>query len=164
LPPRSQILADEFLRGFSSYSHEQRPIQLRGLSGPDHPGRVSFLGRRLPDAFEIRVVTVAPGATRMYQESEWRDSLVVVEHGRIQLEGTSGSRRDFVAGDVLCLLGLSLRALHNLESEPVVLVAVSRKGQAHPPTRATGRPAPVGESVRNTPCHIPNPDIEAIPD
>lgn len=134
------------------------------MSDPDHLVRVSFLDRILPAAFEIRVVTVAPGGTRMYQESEWRDSLVVVEHGRIQLEGTGGSRRDFVKGDVLCLLGLSLRALHNLGSEPVVLVAVSRKSPAHGPTRADGRTAPVGESVGNTPCHIPNPDTEATPD
>jgi quercetin dioxygenase-like cupin family protein len=153
-----------FSTAFRPIAHEHRPIQVLGLSGPDHPGRVSFLGRRLPDAFEIRVVTVAPGATMMYRESEWRDSLVVVEHGRIQLEGTAGSRRDFVAGDVLCLLGLSLQALHNVGSEPVALVAVSRKGPAPPPSRTTGRTAPVGESVRNTPCRIPNPDIEATPD
>lgn len=141
MPPYSQIAADEFLGGFSSYSHVQRPIQVRSLSDPDQPVQVPFLDRMLPAAFEIRVLTVAPGGTRMYQESEWRDSLVVVEHGRIQLEGTGGSRRDFVTGDVLCLLGLSLRALHNLGSEPVVLVAVSRKGPAHP-TQESGRTAP----------------------
>jgi hypothetical protein len=47
--------------------------------------RLSFLGRRLPPAFELRVVAVAPGGERPYDEDEWRDALVVVERGEIEL-------------------------------------------------------------------------------
>lgn len=97
------------------------------MSHDHHPERRSFFGRPLPLAFEIRVVTVSPGGTRAYHEAEWRDALVVVERGRIQLEVLGGGRRDFATGDILCLVGLSLRALHNRWLEPTVLVAVSRK-------------------------------------
>ena len=103
----------------------------RGMTDGYHQERLSFLGRRLPPGFEIRVVTVAAGSMRAYREAEWDDALVVVERGRIQLEG-SGGRRDFVTGDVLCLVGLSLRAIHNRGPDPAVLVAVSRKQTSRP--------------------------------
>lgn len=88
--------------------------------------RISFLGNRLPSGFKLRVVTIAPGAMRLYDESEWRDSLVVVEHGAIEVECLRGGRRRFTSGDVLCLVGLSVHALHNRWHELAVLVAVSR--------------------------------------
>ena len=89
--------------------------------------QISFLGRMLPPGFDMRVVVVDPGDTRAYREADWCDALVVVERGNIQLEASGGGRRDFAAGDVLCLVGVSLRALHNRGPEPAVLVAVSRK-------------------------------------
>jgi quercetin dioxygenase-like cupin family protein len=97
------------------------------MSDNHHPERLSFLGRVLPSGFEMRVVVVDPGDTRAYQESDWRDALVVVERGEIRLVASGGGRRDFATGDVLCLVGLSLQALHNRGPEPAVLVAVSRK-------------------------------------
>jgi quercetin dioxygenase-like cupin family protein len=97
------------------------------MSWNDNPDRLSFLGRPLPPRFEMRVVNVAPGDTMAYREAEWRGALVVIERGRIQLEGPGGGRREFTTGDVLCLAGLSLRALHNRGPEPAVLVAVSRR-------------------------------------
>jgi hypothetical protein len=89
---------------------------------------ISFLGRRLPPRFELRVVTVAPGHRRDYDQAEWRDALVVVERGELELECLGGSRRCFRRGDVLWLEGLPLRALHNRGPEPAVLAAVSRRG------------------------------------
>ncbi|HEX2300838.1 MAG TPA: hypothetical protein VHH34_20410 [Pseudonocardiaceae bacterium] len=94
--------------------------------GPGQRGRLSFLFRRLGPTFERRVIVVAPGASRAYHETEWRDALVVVEHGEIELERTAGGFRRFGCGEVLCLAGLPLRALHNRGAEPAVLVAVSR--------------------------------------
>jgi hypothetical protein len=89
--------------------------------------RFSFLGRHLPSAFEVRALGLAPGAERAYDESEWRDAIVVVERGSIELECLGGSRRHFATGDVVCLVGLSLRSLRNPGPEPVLLVAVSRR-------------------------------------
>jgi quercetin dioxygenase-like cupin family protein len=93
-------------------------------SGPD---RLSFLARRLPPAFEIRAVSVAPGRMRAYHEADWRDSLVVVEGGEIELDCLGGSRQRFRRGDVLWLVGLPLRALHNRGTETTLLVAVTRR-------------------------------------
>ena len=90
----------------------------------DRPGdRLS----RLVPAFDVRVVVVVPGGERAYEESEWRDALVVLESGDIDLESVGGSRHHFRSGDVLWLTGLPLRALHNYGPEPALLVAVSRR-------------------------------------
>ena len=78
-------------------------------------------------AFVVRVVIVAPGEVKAYMDEEWRDALVVVETGRIELETQTGSRRGFRTGDMLCLVGLALRALHNPGPDPAVLMAVSRR-------------------------------------
>lgn len=87
---------------------------------------ISFLGRGIDPAFEKRVIAVAPGSSRAYDEGEWRDALIVVERGEIELESVAGRRRRFGWGDVLWLAGLPLRALHNRGREDAVLIAVSR--------------------------------------
>ena len=74
----------------------------------------------------IREVAVAPGGDRPYDEGEWRDALVLVKSGEIELRGVSGASCLFSRGDLLYLEGVPLRALHNPGSEPAVLVAVSR--------------------------------------
>jgi hypothetical protein len=89
-------------------------------------GRDFFLGRQVPAPFDVRRIVVAPGAERLFDEAEWRDAIVVVESGRIELECRSGRRCGFRRGDVLWLIGLPLRALHNSGRAPTVLIAVSR--------------------------------------
>ena len=90
---------------------------------------------RSDDRFQVRVVAVAPGRTRAYDEAEWRDALVIVEHGQIELEGLSGSRRSFEPGDMLGLVGLPLRALHNHGREPTLMIAVTRAAMSSQPYR-----------------------------
>jgi hypothetical protein len=80
-----------------------------------------------PPAFVCRAVAVEPGGARIYNEEEWRDAIVVVGSGEIELEATGGRRERFGCGDVLCLSGLPLRSLHNRGAEPAVLVTVSRR-------------------------------------
>jgi hypothetical protein len=80
--------------------------------------------------FDRRVVSVAPGRARDYDEADWRDALVLVVRGEIELEARGGSRRRFARGAVLSLAGLSLRALHNRGAEPAELVAVRRRRAA----------------------------------
>jgi hypothetical protein len=77
--------------------------------------------------FAVRRVAVAPGDARAYDEAEWRDALVVVERGQIELEGVGGSRATFTRGDVLWLVGLSLRAVHNNGHEPAVMAVFTRQ-------------------------------------
>jgi hypothetical protein len=103
----------------------------------DHDAeRPSFLGCRLPSWARLRVVVVAPSQRLAYDEADWRDAIVVVEAGAIDLECLGGSRRRFLRGDMLWLSGLTLRALHNPGPEPAVLAAVSRRRE---PTRRRAR-------------------------
>lgn len=78
------------------------------------------------ERFDVRRVAVAPGRMRAYDEAEWSDTLVVVAHGRIELETVCGSRRTFERSAVLWLAGLPLRALHNPGAETAVMIAFRR--------------------------------------
>jgi hypothetical protein len=89
---------------------------------------LTFLGRPLPPSFELLAVTLPPGARRDFRELEWRDAIVVVERGAIELECTRGGVRRFGRGAVLALDGLPLAAVRNAGEEPVLLIAVSRRG------------------------------------
>jgi hypothetical protein len=93
----------------------------------DGADRVTFLGRRLPPAFELRVVALPAGRTRAYEEADWRGALVVVERGEVELECSAGGCRRFVRGDVLWLSGLPLRVLRNRGTDLAVLAVVSRR-------------------------------------
>jgi quercetin dioxygenase-like cupin family protein len=89
-------------------------------------GRLSFLGHPVPPGFHRRVVTIAPRCELAISDDEWRDALVVVEHGKVELEGRCGEARRVEAGAVLWIEGLALRTLRNHGPDPAVLTAVSR--------------------------------------
>jgi len=91
--------------------------------------RLNLLGRPVPSGFDVRVVVLWPGCERPYQAAEWRDALVEVDRGQVDLEFCSGARRRFGPGDLLWLAGLGLRALRNCEREPAALVALFRTRQ-----------------------------------
>ncbi len=84
-------------------------------------------GDRLPSRFVRRDLTIAPGERHPYVAAEWADTLVVVEDGTVELEGLTGRRWRLARGAVLWLVGLPLRAVHNVGPRPAVLVAVSRR-------------------------------------
>ena len=88
---------------------------------------LSLLGRRIPPQFERRTATLAPRRSRAYDEAEWRDALILVAHGQVELEGLDGRRHRFGRGAILWLEGLPLRAIHNRGRVPAVLVAVARR-------------------------------------
>jgi hypothetical protein len=75
---------------------------------------------------DVRVVVIPPGHARAYDAAEWRDALVLVAGGRIELRGAGGGRLTVATGAALSLAGLTLRELHNPGPEPAVLVAVTR--------------------------------------
>ena len=83
-------------------------------------------GRAWP-SFVAQTVVIGPDCSVPYDETQWRDALVVVESGEVEVETTSGTRRLFRAGDMLWLTGLPLRCLHNPGDGPLVLKAVSRR-------------------------------------
>ena len=97
----------------------------------------------------MRRVAVAPGGTRAYDEAEWRDALVVVARGRIELEGRSGRRRSFERGALLWLAGVPLRALHNRGPEAAVLIAFARPPMSFRPAGGLTREPPDERGARD---------------
>jgi quercetin dioxygenase-like cupin family protein len=87
------------------------------------PLRIGHLSPRL----RRRVVTIAPGGALPYRRTAWRDAIVVVERGSIELQTSDGGRYVFGRGDVVWLDGLPVRCLRNPGRRPAVLVAVSRR-------------------------------------
>lgn len=85
------------------------------LPGADRPG------------FRRSTVRIEPGACRPYRPAEWVDCLVVIQTGEVDLETTSGVRHTCRAGDVVWLVGLSLRCLSNRGPAPVVITTVRRR-------------------------------------
>ena len=75
----------------------------------------------------FREVRVLPGTERQYDPEEWREALVVIKAGPIELETRHGVRCTFVSGNVLFLSGLGLRCMSNPGPRSAVLLAVSRR-------------------------------------
>jgi hypothetical protein len=85
------------------------------------PGRASV--RR---QFVVRHVTIAAGIQLAFRAAEWRDSIVVIERGPLEIECPDGIRTTFTTGAMLCLDGLPIGTLCNRGSKPVQLFALSR--------------------------------------
>ena len=77
-----------------------------------------------PSGFELRTVTMEVGAAGTTAKPSGATRYVVVARGELELEAVGGDSRRFGRGSVLCLVGLSLRALRSRGTEPAVLVAV----------------------------------------
>ena len=95
------------------------------MDGRGDGGRFSLLGRRPAGGVEGRQGAIPPGSELLNIDDRWRDALVVVERGEIELVCRGGTRRWFSSGDVLCLADLALRSLRNRGPDPVLLSAVS---------------------------------------
>ena len=76
--------------------------------------------------FDVRAVAIWPGVERAYDEDEWRDAIVFVRRGEVELECLTGERRSFESGHIVWLANLPLRALHNRGDRPALLMVVSR--------------------------------------
>ena len=74
----------------------------------------------------VRTVRVEAGGSLAYEEADWRDALVTVESGELELVMACGRSCFFQEGDLLWLQGLPLASLRNRGDEPTVLVAASR--------------------------------------
>jgi quercetin dioxygenase-like cupin family protein len=76
--------------------------------------------------FRRRVVELAPGEELDLDAGRWRDSLVLLQSGEVELECAAGERRRFEAGAVLCLPS-PVRFLRNGGGEPARLVTISKR-------------------------------------
>jgi quercetin dioxygenase-like cupin family protein len=96
----------------------------------DRLGRDSALFRR-------RVVELAPDQELRLEAEAWRDAIVFLTAGEIELECGSGERHRFGRGAILCLAQLRLSVVRNSGGAPVVLLAISRRA-AEPPRTSSG--------------------------
>ena len=67
--------------------------------------------------FERRMLTIAPGASRVPGDADWPRAIVLVTQGELELER-------FGSGDLIWLDDVPLRALHNHGPGDVVLLGV----------------------------------------
>ncbi len=118
---RHRPLALDVLRVVDGRDRGDHDVHAGGLR------RVRTARRALMEGFELRSVSLAPGGERPYDADEWRDALVVVGRGRVELESRGGRRHAFGRGETLWLTGLPLRSVRNPGREPAVLIAVWRR-------------------------------------
>lgn len=76
--------------------------------------------------FRSHVIELAPGEELDVDAGRWRDVLVLLESGEVELECAAGERSRFPAGAVLCLRP-SVRFLRGSGCEPARLIAISRR-------------------------------------
>ena len=88
--------------------------------------RLAFVRGPVPPGFERVTVVIPGGCQRTHVTGEWRDALVVVTRGEIELRPLRGAGRTVREGDVLWLQDLPLSALQNRGERPAVLTAVRR--------------------------------------
>jgi hypothetical protein len=95
----------------------------------DRLGRDAALFRR-------RVVELAPEQEVRLDAGAWRDAIVFLTAGEVELECETGVRHRFGRGAILCLAHLRLSVLRNSGAAPARLVAISRRAES--PPRAGG--------------------------
>jgi hypothetical protein len=88
--------------------------------------RLELLARSLPPGFEIRLLMLEPGSDLACDATTWRDALVEVECGQVELHFRHGGRVCVQAGDVLWLSGLGVLRMSNPGRSPAALTGLSR--------------------------------------
>ena len=91
----------------------------------DGTDQISFLGRGCPSGFRLRTTVLASGAELAFRAADWRDALVVVEIGEVEIECSTGPRAVFGAGAVLTFAGLTPRCLRNPGDRPLIISSLS---------------------------------------
>jgi hypothetical protein len=82
------------------------------------------------DRFDRRVVVLGSGEARPHDPDEWRDALVVVEHGAVEVEDDAGGRTRFGPGAVVTLDRVAAVSLRNPGPDAAVLRVVARRLRA----------------------------------
>ena len=77
--------------------------------------------------FVRTTLILAPGRALAYDPEEWRDAIVFVTAGQIELECEEGMVACFGRGSIVCLAELPLRAVRSTGATPARLVSISRR-------------------------------------
>ena len=76
---------------------------------------------------EKRIVELAAEATLSYESSQWRDTVVFVLAGEVEIECVDGERRCFKRGATLVFSPLPIRTIRNPATRPTRLLAINRR-------------------------------------
>lgn len=109
---------------------------------------VSFLGRSLPETFQVTVHVIAPGDTLECWNECWRDALAVVEHGSVELQTVDGALLRLAEGATFSLALTGPVLIRNTHSGGVVITTVRRTGW--PGGATTEKPRPHAATVPRT--------------
>jgi hypothetical protein len=85
--------------------------------------------------FQVRLIMIPPGSERPYRAAEWRDALIRVERGSVELYSTSGGHLRLSKGAILSLDRLALRTISNHRPTAAVLSLFTVK-RAYPANAA----------------------------
>lgn len=96
-----------------------------GTSLPDELRRVA--DGPVPRSFERHTVTIGAGDELAYIDHDWRDTLIVVSSGEVEVVCAAGGRRRFSSGDMLWFDGLDVRTLRNVGGDQLVIAGVRRR-------------------------------------
>jgi hypothetical protein len=81
--------------------------------------------------FRKRVIELTPNDELRVDATAWRDAIIFLETGEVELECSAGERRRFAPGAVLCVVP-SVRLLRNCGDDSARLVAISRRTPTRP--------------------------------
>jgi quercetin dioxygenase-like cupin family protein len=90
-------------------------------------GRLELLARSLPAGYQIRLLILEPGTEVAYEPATWRDSLVEVECGQVELHLRDKRRIRVRTGEVLWLSGLGVLSISNPSGSPAALTGLARR-------------------------------------
>jgi hypothetical protein len=77
-----------------------------------------------PRSWSRRAVTLRSGASLRYDSNAWRDEIIIIQQGTLELQDTAGRQWPFETGSVLSLCGLPLRRLTNTGPDDAVIIAI----------------------------------------
>ena len=89
--------------------------------------------RDLPPAFERWRLSLAAGETWPAAAAAWRDALVLVEHGLLEVRCPAGARGSYPEGALLPLGALDAAELHNPGPGRLEILAIRRRAVASTP-------------------------------
>jgi len=98
------------------------------------------LARGTTDEFDRRLIEIGPFTQSEEDPVSWRDAIVFVRAGAIEIVCANGGRGRFRCGDILCLAPFSVRVVCNPAADPARLLVISRRTEVD------------GQDVENPPC------------
>ena len=99
----------------------------------------------LQQRFDTAILRWAPGESSDFEAAAWRDALVVVVAGALEVVCAGGWAHTFSSGDVLWLDGLPVRSLTNRGTSDTVVMRVRRRTTSNPHPASPDR-SPSGNS------------------